>query len=274
MGVWIYVGSRKYIGGALGFKVAGGHDTRLCCCGRVKLWRRVNSREPLSYVGCGRTRHLGKTAAHRLPVLECTESRQRQGSHADSTFSLSSRTGKQRQQLHTRNTRPRNRELSAMYVCRACVRRASISLLRPLPAAQDATSSRTFATTSVLRQRSDSDWLEFEVAARRQLKEMPELDREEWKKGVMEKMRRATKKELEYAKDPYHIADNVLTKLKAGEFEKALLLTREASRGKQCVVSWNHILEYEFKNQKLHSAIKLYNEVSGLSSNSPVPRLT
>lgn len=106
---------------------------------------------------------------------------------------------------------------------------------------------------------------------------MPAADREAERKKQQEKMRRATKIELSYAKDPYHIADNVQTKLKGGEFEKALLLTREASRDKQCVVSWNHLIEYEFKKNKLHSAIKLFNEVSWrptLSSRPRPPRLT
>lgn len=84
----------------------------------------------------------------------------------------------------------------------------------------------------------------------------------------MERMRRATKIELQWAKDPYHIAENVVTKLKDAEFEKALLLTREASRDKQCVVSWNHLIEHEFKNYKLHSAMKLYHEVSDISSSN------
>ncbi|KUI60543.1 hypothetical protein VP1G_07748 [Cytospora mali] len=151
----------------------------------------------------------------------------------------------------------------AMYVCRACVRRASTSLPRQIPAAQNATAAplRTFATTSFLQQDQHYDWSRFEKDVKRQVKQMPPDDREDFEKKTLERMRRATKKELQLTTDPYHIADNVLTKLKGGDFEKALLLTREASRDKQCVVSWNHLIEHEFRNKKIHSAIKLYHEM-------------
>ncbi|ROW14954.1 hypothetical protein VPNG_03384 [Cytospora leucostoma] len=148
-----------------------------------------------------------------------------------------------------------------MYVCRACLRKASTSLPRQIPAAQGAAPLRSFATTSLLREDQNDDWQHFQAEVKRQEKQMPAADREAEKKKQQEKMRRATKIELSYAKDPYHIADNVQTKLKGGEFEKALLLTREASRDKQCVVSWNHLIEYEFKKQKIHAAIKLFNEM-------------
>ncbi|PSS03786.1 hypothetical protein BD289DRAFT_478275 [Coniella lustricola] len=76
-----------------------------------------------------------------------------------------------------------------------------------------------------------------------------------------EKLQWATKKELHWTKDPYHIAQNVAKKLQENDFDKALLLTQQASKDKQVVVSWNHLIEYQFKNQKLHAAIKLYNDM-------------
>ncbi|ROW12230.1 hypothetical protein VMCG_00368 [Cytospora schulzeri] len=149
-----------------------------------------------------------------------------------------------------------------MYVCRSCLRKASTSLPRqPLVAPNTTAPWRTFATTSFLLQDKDHDWAKFKTAAKRQVKDMPADDRKDFKRKVQERMKRATKIELQYANDPYHIAENVVTKLKRGEFEKALVLTREASRDKQCVVSWNHLIEYEFKKFRLHSAMKLYNEM-------------
>ncbi|KAF3769985.1 hypothetical protein M406DRAFT_23042, partial [Cryphonectria parasitica EP155] len=74
-------------------------------------------------------------------------------------------------------------------------------------------------------------------------------------------LKRATQKELEYTTDPYHIAENVAKKLAAKDFDKALLLTQTASKDKQVIVSWNHLIEYQFQNQKLQAAIKLFNDM-------------
>lgn len=75
-------------------------------------------------------------------------------------------------------------------------------------------------------------------------------------------MRWATKKELSLTTDPYHIADRVTKMLKDDDFEKALMFTRQASRNRQVVVAWNHLIESEFSRDQLHAAIKLFNEVS------------
>lgn len=150
-----------------------------------------------------------------------------------------------------------------MFVCRACARRASNSVLRQIPNADSrlAVLPRQFATSSFLRQGQDQEdgFAQFEAAVERQ--KTPED-----KQKALDRARRAMKKELQYTTDPYHIADNVVKKLKENDFDKALLLTREASKDKQCVVSWNHCIEYQFKNNKLHAAIKLFNEVGDLQS--------
>ncbi|KAK2604819.1 hypothetical protein N8I77_007718 [Diaporthe amygdali] len=149
-----------------------------------------------------------------------------------------------------------------MFVCKACTRRASTSVLRQLPNADIrlATLPRQFVTSSFLRKGQDQEdgFAQFEASVERQ--KTPE-DREVDKKKALERSRRAMKKELQYTTDPYHIAENVVKKLKENDFDKALLLTREASKDKQCVVSWNHCIEYQFKNNKLHAAIKLFNEM-------------
>lgn len=156
-----------------------------------------------------------------------------------------------------------------MFVCRACTRRASTSVLRQIPNAEGrlAVLPRQFATSSFLRQGQDQEdgFAQFEASVERQ--KTPE-DRQADKKKELDRARRAMKKELQYTTDPYHIADNVVKKLKENDFDKALLLTREASKDKQCVVSWNHCIEYQFQNNKLHGAIKLFNEVGDLQSNA------
>lgn len=143
-------------------------------------------------------------------------------------------------------------------------------MLRQLPQADGrlAALPRQFGTSSLLRQGQDQGgdaFTQFEASVERQ--KTPENGQAD-KKKALDKAKRAMKKELQYATDPYHIADNVLRKLKENDFDRALLLTREASKDKQCVVSWNHCIEYQFKNNKLHAAIKLFNEVGDLLLNA------
>lgn len=160
-----------------------------------------------------------------------------------------------------------------MFVCRVCTRRTSTNLLRRLPAETRQTAAlRTFTTSSISRQvpSSDlqnlsSDWGELDAVAANEEPKAKESfhhgERAIEKQKALEKLKRATKKELQYTTDPYHIAENVAKKLEEKDFEKALIMTREASKDKQVVVSWNHLIAYELKNQKLGAAIKLYNEV-------------
>ncbi|KAK0711547.1 hypothetical protein B0H67DRAFT_585655 [Lasiosphaeris hirsuta] len=69
------------------------------------------------------------------------------------------------------------------------------------------------------------------------------------------------KKHLQYLKDPLLIAEHILATLAKGKFEEALEVTRAASRDTAVSVSWNHLIDYQMKNQRLHAAVKLYNEM-------------
>ncbi|KAH9884540.1 hypothetical protein F4778DRAFT_787649 [Xylariomycetidae sp. FL2044] len=73
----------------------------------------------------------------------------------------------------------------------------------------------------------------------------------------------AVDKELQYLNDdPYNIAQKVRSKLEKDSLEEALLLTRRASsRSAKVTVSWNHLIEYQLRHQRLHAALKLYNEM-------------
>jgi pentatricopeptide repeat protein len=68
-------------------------------------------------------------------------------------------------------------------------------------------------------------------------------------------------KHLSMMPDPYHIAQHITSALRKGNFDEALLMTRMASRKSKVEVSWNHLIDYQLKNKRLHAAIKLYNEV-------------
>ncbi|KAK4123998.1 hypothetical protein N657DRAFT_597007 [Parathielavia appendiculata] len=75
------------------------------------------------------------------------------------------------------------------------------------------------------------------------------------------KLQAAVKKQLSLAEDPYHIAQHVSRALERGSFDEALLMARMASRNKKVEVSWNHLIDYQMKNRRLHAAVKLYNEM-------------
>jgi pentatricopeptide repeat protein len=81
------------------------------------------------------------------------------------------------------------------------------------------------------------------------------------KQKYEQKLQAAVKKQLSLAQDPFHIAQHVSKALERGSFDEALLLTRTASRNKKVEVSWNHLIDYQMKNRRLHAAVKLYNEV-------------
>ena len=69
------------------------------------------------------------------------------------------------------------------------------------------------------------------------------------------------KKQLRYLKDPLKLAEHVRKILRDDDFESALALVRTASRDTQCIVSWNHLIDWQLSRQKMNGAIKTYNEV-------------
>jgi hypothetical protein len=66
---------------------------------------------------------------------------------------------------------------------------------------------------------------------------------------------------LKQLQDPLKLASFVRKTLEEEDFEKALLYVRSASKNVQCVVSWNHLIEWQFSKGLLNPAIKTYNEV-------------
>ncbi|KAK4898059.1 hypothetical protein LTR27_004445 [Elasticomyces elasticus] len=72
---------------------------------------------------------------------------------------------------------------------------------------------------------------------------------------------RAIRKELQWLTDPAKLADHVHYVLRCDNPEKALELVRMASNKMQCVVSWNHCLDYFMKDGKVAEAMKVYNDM-------------
>ncbi|KKZ66662.1 hypothetical protein EMCG_00225 [[Emmonsia] crescens] len=68
--------------------------------------------------------------------------------------------------------------------------------------------------------------------------------------------------ELEWARDRVVLSNRVMQILKKGDVEKAVTLVRAAqSRGYDCMVAWNVLLDHEMKNDRPVSAFKLYNDM-------------
>lgn len=66
---------------------------------------------------------------------------------------------------------------------------------------------------------------------------------------------------LIYLKDPLKLAEFIRKTLRDGDFDTAQKVVRAASKDVQCIVSWNHLVDWQVTQGKLNAAIKTYNEV-------------
>ncbi|QSZ30028.1 hypothetical protein DSL72_004546 [Monilinia vaccinii-corymbosi] len=66
---------------------------------------------------------------------------------------------------------------------------------------------------------------------------------------------------LKQLQDPLQLANYVRYLLTEDDFEKALLYVRSASKNVECVVSWNHLIEWQFSKGLLNPAFKTFNEM-------------
>lgn len=71
----------------------------------------------------------------------------------------------------------------------------------------------------------------------------------------------ALKKEIAYLTDSVKLADHTLKLLRDEDPEKAIEIVRLAGKSRDCVVSWNHIVDYHMSLGKVNTSIKMYNEV-------------
>ncbi|KAI0447985.1 hypothetical protein F4803DRAFT_495941 [Xylaria telfairii] len=159
-----------------------------------------------------------------------------------------------------------------MFVCRACLRRAPDNVSRhnlPLnlktsrynlptlaPIANPPRPNRPYATVATYAPTTDTT-KDVVVSAstestRRRDSKAPALGRSaEW----------AARKELQYLTDPLHIANRVKLALEKDNFELAALIARKASKDTDVAVSWNHLIDYQLQQGRIHTALKLYNEM-------------
>ncbi|KAL0930788.1 pentatricopeptide repeat containing protein [Colletotrichum truncatum] len=81
-------------------------------------------------------------------------------------------------------------------------------------------------------------------------------------KRAKQKLEWAVGKHLEHMQDRWKIGKHVEATLRKDRFDEALLLTQRASKDEQCVVAWNHLIDYEIRQRKrLNASIKLLNDM-------------
>lgn len=67
---------------------------------------------------------------------------------------------------------------------------------------------------------------------------------------------------LKYLKDPIQLAEFVRKALRDDNIDLAQKVVNAASASTPCVVSWNHIIEWQLSKGKMLAALKSYNDVS------------
>ncbi|KAF2834927.1 hypothetical protein M501DRAFT_1008886 [Patellaria atrata CBS 101060] len=67
--------------------------------------------------------------------------------------------------------------------------------------------------------------------------------------------------ELRYLPDPLALAEHVRKTLKAGDEAKAIALVHMANKQGGCIVSWNHLMDYQMSQGRIKGAFKTYNEM-------------
>ena len=72
---------------------------------------------------------------------------------------------------------------------------------------------------------------------------------------------REIRQHLTYLSDPLKLTDFVRQTLRRDEFDFAEELVRSASKNTKCVVSWNHLVEWQLSKGKMNAALSTYNEV-------------
>ncbi|XXH05186.1 hypothetical protein Hte_011611 [Hypoxylon texense] len=151
-----------------------------------------------------------------------------------------------------------------MFTCNACLRRAFASIANhPLRPRRIPPTLKPFHASTQSRAPRKSAYAESGALAEATKNDPnPEKDSENSRAPRVSKSQEwAAEKQLQYLKDPLHIAEYVSKTLGKDRFEEAALITRKASKNTKVVVSWNYLIDYQIRRDKLHAAIKLYNEM-------------
>lgn len=71
---------------------------------------------------------------------------------------------------------------------------------------------------------------------------------------------------LKYLRDPIKLAEFVRETLRNNDYDLAQKVVNEASSSIACVVSWNHLIEWQLSKGRMNAAIKCYNDVGSISA--------
>lgn len=154
-----------------------------------------------------------------------------------------------------------------MFTCRACTRRLLTAVVDHALSAEPTHSAmrRSIISTTTAPQTRSYAVAASPSAVERAIRGEDEPVVEESSTPLNNKEAKALEwsvnKQLEYLSDPFHIANQVQAILNKNRFDEAKMMVLKASKGKNIAVSWNHLIDYEMRHQKLHSAIKLFNEM-------------
>lgn len=69
------------------------------------------------------------------------------------------------------------------------------------------------------------------------------------------------KRELRHLQDPLELAVFVKQELAKDKVDEMLQLVYMASHSMECIVSWNHIIDYYLDKGRVKDALKAYNDV-------------
>lgn len=152
-----------------------------------------------------------------------------------------------------------------MFTCRACTRRLTTAVVDHALSAEPSHNALRRSITSTTTAQQSRNYAATAAASAverairgedKPVEEPPVLNSKETKA-----MEWSVNKQLEYISDPFHIANQVQAILNKDRFDEAKMMVLKASKGKNIAVSWNHLIDYEMRHQKLHSGIKLFNEM-------------
>ncbi|KAI1335170.1 hypothetical protein F5Y15DRAFT_399174 [Xylariaceae sp. FL0016] len=141
-----------------------------------------------------------------------------------------------------------------MYTCRSCLRKA----LRPF---SDIYVSRASESTPSTSKPAQARQYATSGAAVKQARHDAPRGEDHSPARIGRSKNWAVQKELQYLQDPLHIAKQVKRTLDRNDFDHAASITRSASKSAKVAVSWNHLIDYQLRMDRIHTALKLYNEM-------------
>ncbi|KAI1799520.1 hypothetical protein F4811DRAFT_565500 [Daldinia bambusicola] len=151
-----------------------------------------------------------------------------------------------------------------MLACQSCTRKAfstlinhtirlqnSLAIIRPIYTPAFSRRHRKYATVAAPFKGSKPKKNEGEGEGEGEARPSGRRSPREW----------AANKQLQYLKDPLHIAEHVKKTLAKDQFDDALLVTRKASKDTKVTVSWNYLIDHVMQEGRLHAGMRLFNEM-------------